>query len=141
MARTRPNYQTSEIVPYGERRLLRPPDSLSDAARRAFIDLVASVPASHFKPGDVSLLCRYAEVAALAERAAFELEQPNGTVTVDGKVSAWFSVHATATKSLSGLALRLRLGPHSRALKASKKEAGPPMSAYERMRLDPKWIP
>jgi len=126
MARTRPNYQTSEIVPYGERRLLRPPDSLSDAARRAFIDLVASVPASHFKPGDVSLLCRYAEVAALA---------------VDGKVSAWFSVHASATKSLSGLALRLRLGPQSRALKASKKEAGPPMSAYERMRLDPKWIP
>jgi hypothetical protein len=56
MARTGPNYQTTEVIPYGERRYLRPPDTLSDAQRRCFVDLVASLPAFHFKPSDLSLL-------------------------------------------------------------------------------------
>ena len=34
-------------------------------------------------------------------------------VTADGKLSPWFTIHASATKTLNGLALRLRLGPQS----------------------------
>jgi hypothetical protein len=52
MAKSGPNYQTTEVVPYGERRYLRPPDTLTDAQRRAFVDLVASLPAFHFKPSE-----------------------------------------------------------------------------------------
>jgi len=58
------NYQTSELVPYGTDRRLRPPDTLGDSARRIFVDLVASLPSGHFKAGDISLLCRYCEAAA-----------------------------------------------------------------------------
>jgi phage terminase small subunit len=132
------NPQSSEVVSlYGDRRL-RPPESLGDAARRAFADLVTSLPAGHFKPADLALLCRFAEAAAAAERAAFEMEQPDGMVTTDGKVSPWFSIHASATKTLNALALRLRLGPQSRLLKQSKKEVGA-VSVYDRLRLNPNW--
>jgi phage terminase small subunit len=138
MAKTGPNYQATEVVPFGADRRLRPPDSLPDAARRAFADLVTSLPAGHFKQGDISLLCRYAEAVAAAEQAAFEMAQPGGMVTVDGRVSPWFHVHQQATKTLNALALRLRLGPQSRALKQSKKEAAP-VSVYDRLRLNPNW--
>jgi hypothetical protein len=86
-------------------RRLRPPDSLPDDARRAFVDLIGSLPAAHFKAGDLPLVCRWCELVALAERAAFEC-----TVTPDGKLSPWFTVHQSTTKSLNALALRLRLG-------------------------------
>jgi hypothetical protein len=56
-------------------------------------------------------------------------------VTADGRVSPWFVIHQQATKSLSGLALRLRLGPQSRALKAPKRKAGP-LSYYDVMELE-----
>jgi hypothetical protein len=66
------------------------------------------------------------------------MEQPGGMVTADGKLSPWFTIHASATKTLNGLALRLRLGPQSRASKQSKKEPAP-MSYYDRMRMEPGW--
>jgi hypothetical protein len=138
MSKSEPNYQTVDVVPYGTSRRLQPPDSLSGAARRTFVDLTMSVPSNHFRASDLSLLCRWAEMTALAERAAFEMEQPGGIVTADGKPSPWVSTHATATKILALLALRLRLGPQSRVMKASKKEAGP-ISYYEKMRSEKDW--
>jgi phage terminase small subunit len=133
------NPQTAELIPFGSRdRRLHPPDSLSDSARAAFIDLVGAMPVSHFRPADMALVCAYSEAVVLAERAAFELSQPNGIVTADNKVSPWFSVHQQATKTLIGLALRLRLGPQSRALKQSKKEPAP-VSYYDRMRMEKDW--
>jgi hypothetical protein len=117
-------------------RRLRPPDSLPDDARRAFVDLIGSLPAAHFKAADLPLVCRWCELVALAERAAFELGQC--TVTPDGKLSPWFTVHQSTTKSLNALALRLRLGPQSRALKQSKKEPAP-LSVYDRMRMEKNW--
>jgi phage terminase small subunit len=132
------NPQTTEVIPYGVDRRLRPPDSLPDAARRCFANVVASLPASHFKPADIDLLCRWAEAAAAAEEAAFQMAQPGGMVTTDGKVSPWFAIHASATKTLNALALRLRIGPQSRARRQSKKEPAP-ISAYDRMRLEKDW--
>jgi hypothetical protein len=87
-------------------------------------------------PADLPLVCRWCELVALAERAAFELAQC--TVTPDGKLSPWFTVHASTTKSLNALALRLRLGPQSRALKQSKKEPAT-LSAYDEMRMQRNW--
>ena len=66
---------------------------------------------------------RRAQRADLAERRSH---------LVGGKVNPWFTVHQMATKSLSGLALRLRVSPQARSPKAPKTK---PMtlSAYERM--------
>jgi phage terminase small subunit len=128
---------SSAVVPLGDRRL-QPPDHLPDAARRCFARLVASLPANHFRHGDLDLLCRYAEAVATAEEAAFHISQPGGMVTGDGKVSPWWRIHQDAGKAISGLALRLRIGPQSRMAKASSKE-GPPPSYYDLMRADPNW--
>ena len=132
-------YQTTEVVPlFGADRRLRPPDSLPDDARRAFIDLVGSLPAGHFKLSDLSVVCRYCELVALAERAAFELSR-EGVVLPDGKLSAWFTVHSTTTRQLGVLAGRLRIGPSSRQRQQGKKTV-PEMSFYDRMELEPeKW--
>jgi hypothetical protein len=136
MAQTgRKPHDTLDIVPFGaETRRLRPPDSLGDAEKRAFIDLVTTVDARQFRASDLGLLCRWAELTVLAERAAFELAQPDGTVSPDGKLSPWFTVHASAVKALSGLALRLRLGPQSRAPRQPKTTITA-VSYYDRQRL------
>jgi len=91
------NPQVGEVVPlYGERRL-RAPDSLGDAETRIFVELVATHTVTHFRPGDLSLLCRYCECCALAETAAAELARA-GVVLPDGTLSKWFTVHASTVK-------------------------------------------
>jgi hypothetical protein len=70
----------------------------------------------------------------MAEAANVEL-QASGMLAPDGKPSPWLRVYLECTKALSNLALRLRLGPQSRALKAPKRRAAP-MSAYEVMALE-----
>ena len=90
-------------------------------------------PLSHFQAADLPLLCRWAELTVMAETAAGELTA-GGMVTGDGKVSPWFSIHERATRGLTALALRLRLGPQSRAKKAPKVTPGP-VSYYDKMRV------
>jgi hypothetical protein len=125
-----------EITGYaGASRRLSPPECLGDLQKAAFIDLVSSAPASQFRPSDVGLLCRYAELTVMAEQAAFELQQ-QGMVTAKGRVSPWFAVHNAATRELRMLSQRLHLGPRSRTLKAVKTETGRAPSYYERMALE-----
>jgi hypothetical protein len=131
-------YETIDaVVPFGRGRL-QPPDRLSDDARRHFADLIGSVASGHFKPADLPLICRWAETAALAERAALAMEHPNNVVTPDGKMSPWVTIHQQCVKTLSGLALRLRLGPQSRMRTQSKKTVET-MSYYDEMRQRPGW--
>ena len=131
------NPQVTEVIPFGVDRRLRPPDSLGDAARRAFNQIVADHAASHFKPGDLPVLCRFAELVALAERSSFELDR-DGVVLPDGSLSKWFQVHGTVTKQIAVLAGRLRIGPSSRQHAQSKKTIQP-MSYYDKMRLEKDW--
>jgi Phage terminase, small subunit len=140
MARTgRQPYDTTDVTPYGSGSgRLRPPASLGEPERRAFIDLVTTVPAGQFIASDLPLLIRWAELTVMCEQARGELAVQGMVVTDDkGKasVSPWFTIHAQATKALTGLALRLRLGPQSRASKAPKKTAGR-VSYFERMELE-----
>jgi hypothetical protein len=136
MAQTgRKPYETTDLVPFGAgNHRLRPPESLSGAQRVAFVDLVTSCPATQFEPADIPLLARWAELSTMAEMAAVEL-QASGLLAPDGKPSPWFRIHLEATKALSGLALRLRLGPQSRAPRAPKTKTTT-VSYYERMTLE-----
>jgi phage terminase small subunit len=130
-------YQTVEVIPYGSERRLRPPDALPDDAKRAFVEVISTHTAGHFRPGDLTVLCRYCELVALAERAAFELSR-NGVVLPDGKLSAWFSVHASTVKQIGVLAARLKVGPSSRAKQQSKKTPSP-ASVYDQIRARKDW--
>jgi len=113
---------------------IRPPDSLSELEKRVFRALVSQCPADQFRKSDVGLLCRWCELSVMAEQAAFEMTT-NGRVTPDGKVSPWFGIYTQAIKGLSGLSLRLRLGPQSRASKAPKTLPQEP-SYYDLMEDD-----
>jgi phage terminase small subunit len=131
----RGSYQVSDVVPYGaDSARLNPPASLGDAEKRAFADLILSCPRAQFVPSDVPLLARWAELTVMAETAAAEL-RTHGLVTGKGAVSPWFVIHRDATKELRSLAMRLRLGPQSRAFKAPKKRPAT-VSYYERMDLE-----
>jgi hypothetical protein len=127
-------FATYDVQPFGEWERLKPPAGLGELEKKAFFDLISSVPSGQFQQSDLPLICRWAELTVLAEQAAGELAAA-GPVTADGRVSPWFSVHERATKSLVALALRLRLGPQSRANKAPKVLVGE-LSYYDRMRLE-----
>ena len=66
----RNSFVATDIIPYGEPGRLRPPPSLGDVEKRAFLDLVTACPARQFQACDLPLLCRWAETVALAERMA-----------------------------------------------------------------------
>jgi hypothetical protein len=75
MAQTgRKPYDTTDVALYGTGSArLRPPASLGEPEKRAFLDLVTTVPAGQFRPSDLPLLCRWAELTVMAETAAGEL--------------------------------------------------------------------
>jgi hypothetical protein len=134
-------YVTLDTADYGTpNRRLRPPSTLSGPGRQAFVTLVANSPAEHFTPADMDLLVSWCETAVLARRAAKELELAGGPVLPDGRdgrVSPWFGIHQQAVKTLSGLAIRLRLSPQGRnpTARASKVEVRT-LSYYEQMALE-----
>ena len=128
-------FETTDVVPFGAgNERLRPPPSLREPEKQAFLDLVTTTDPKQFRPSDLPLLCRWAELTVMAEQAAGEL-QAGGMVTADGRVSPWFTIHQQATKGLTGLALRLRLGPQSRTPKAPKTKPAA-VSYYDRMTLE-----
>src|SRR6516225_9670738 len=129
-------FVTTDVTPFGlPNKRVRPPTTLGALEKRAFLDLVTQCPASQFRKSDLPLLCRWAELTIMAEQAWGELSA-GSPVTNDGRVSPWFTIHARATKELALLALRLRLGPQSRASKAPKTEPAENLSYYERQMLE-----
>lgn len=90
---------------------VQPPESLSPAARAAFVALVASCEPDHFRDCDIGLISRYAVASVMAETAEAALQADPD----DGKALALWD---KATRAMSGLALRLRIGPQSRRERA-----------------------
>jgi phage terminase small subunit len=127
-------FVATDLVRYGEPGRLAPPASLGEAERKAFLDLVCSVPVTQFAPCDLPLLCRWAETVALAERMATRMVV-EGEITEQGKVNPAVAVHREAVKTLNALALRLRVSPQSRAQKAPRREMRE-VSYYERLDLE-----
>jgi hypothetical protein len=101
-----------------------PPPTLSEPAREVFIALVSSCDPDHFQSADSSLLCQYSEAVALATRSAARLQEGD---------AAALGVWEKATRVMSGLALRLRLGPQSRRERAKAER---PLPWSDRFRLE-----
>jgi phage terminase small subunit len=104
---------------------VQPPPTLSEAAKEIFLDLVSSVDPAHFEHSDVGLLCQYCEAQAMAERSAAKLQNGDDP----DALRTW----EKANKVMSGLALRLRLGPQSRRDRAKVER---PLTWDERFRLE-----
>jgi len=129
-------YETTDIMPFGANsRRLQPPDCLGELQKRAFVDLITSVPRSQFRASDLPLLARYAELVVMAETAAFHLGA-DGMVTPEGQVSPWFRIHREVSRELRTLAQRLRLDPKARGDKRAPKTQVGRVSYYEQMNLE-----
>ena len=129
-------YATVDITPFDQPvERLQPPPHLGHAATRIFRSLVASVPAAQFKPSDLSLVCRWCEWTAIADRAAAEIATGE-LVDEHGRPSPWIAIAERASKQLVALSLRLRLGPQSRADKAPKTQPADQLSYYDQMTLE-----
>ena len=127
------SYVALDTRQFGEPGPLSPPSHLAEREKRAFCDLVCSVPVGQFQACDLPLLCRWAETTALAERMAARLAV-EGEITEQGKVNPAVAIHREATKVLNGLALRLRLSPQARMQRVPKRELRS-VSYYEKMDL------
>ena len=126
------------VLPSPDRRSsrLRPRDDAPATVRQIFFNLVRSVPAEHFCPGDADLVEQLAQAVALARHAYTELER-EGPV-IDGKVSPWNVVLEKAHRSSVALSARLRLCPQGRSdpKTVGRKLRTYQASAYETMDLD-----
>jgi phage terminase small subunit len=111
---------------------LKPPPDLKEPEKTVFLDLVMACPATQFQASDLPLLRLWCELVVMAETAAGEMAATG--MVADEKPSPWFGIYTQAVKALTGLAMRLRLGPQSRAFKGPKREVAP-QSYYDRLRL------
>jgi hypothetical protein len=129
----RKSFVAADITAFGEPGRLAPPAFLGEAEKRAFLDLVLSVPSNQFARCDLPLLCAWAETVALRERMAVRMSV-EGELDEKGKPSGAFTIHKEATKTLNSLALRLRVSPQARMQKAPKREVA--VGYYERVQLE-----
>jgi Phage terminase, small subunit len=113
---------------------LQPRANAPAAVQAVFRDLVASVPAEHFRPADGDLVEQYAQAIVLARQAYAELEA-SGPV-VDGKASPWLTVLEKTHRSSVALAARLRLSPQHRTDPKTAGRGRGMASAYEMMEHD-----
>jgi phage terminase small subunit len=120
---------------------LVPPAELTGAARKVFVDIVATVKPSHFVPSDQPLLVAYSRAVALSEEAAAALATEGQVIDTDKgrRRNPWCAVADQAHKVMVQFARGLRLSPQARrpsdpSRRPSKPE--PPISYYDRMRLE-----
>jgi hypothetical protein len=113
---------------------LRPPATLSEPERTAFIEIVDSCAAGHFVHSDMPLLCRYAEASVLAEQAARELRQ--GGAVINGRPSPWLTVQERCVRAMVALTMRLRLSPQARQPNNPSRKPAGAVSAYDLMESD-----
>lgn len=106
---------------------LKPPATLSEPARKEFLRIVAAESADHFRASDLPLLEEYCEAAALAKRAAKELQS-------EAAGGRWLSLWEKANRVLVSHSARLRLCPQSRQPNNPKRPER--LSYYERMDLE-----
>jgi phage terminase small subunit len=116
---------------------LKPPESMSEGGRAVFLDLVMSSRPDQFQPTDLPLLVRYCEASAMADRAEGEIAK---RPLVKGKPNPWASHLAAATKTVSMMAMRLRLSPQARAPNNPGRRPAA-MSYYERMDFEKQLAP
>jgi phage terminase small subunit len=123
--------QPGLTVLQGSSQKLRPPPELTEAERKIFVDIVASVDAKHFVPSDLPLLASYA-VAINQERTAHAHLSSEGHVFA-GRPSPWITVQEKSHRMMTALSMRLRLAPQSRTRTKVRPDK---LSVYERMRIE-----
>lgn len=124
--------------PTGTPGRLQVPRELAGRAKEVFLDTVSACKPAHFEPQDTPILVEFCRATALADEAAAALATEGAVI--DGKASPWVGIQATAQKTMTTLATKLRLGPTARTSNPPSRGPGgrptPPPSYYDRMELE-----
>lgn len=92
---------------------LRPRDGMPKGVASIFADVVATMPADHFRASDATLLEAYAQAVSIS-RHAFQCLQDEGPVDAHGRMSAWVTVLEKQHRAIANVSMRLRLPPQAR---------------------------
>ena len=108
---------------------LPPPVSLTDEQKDEWHQIVKSLPADYFRPGDAPLLAAFCVASVFHKRAAVDLER-RGISLVDEKgkeyVNPSHQLLTSQASVMSQLAVKLRLCPSARmAGKTASRKSGP----------------
>jgi phage terminase small subunit len=115
---------------------LPPPSDLDPATAAVWRRLIGSCHPDHFNHSDVELIRAYVEAAVLAQEAYAEM-RAHGRI-IDGRPSPWLPLLEKTTRTLAGLAPRLRLGPSARTdpKTTTRQQNGMRPSIYDTLNLD-----
>jgi P27 family predicted phage terminase small subunit len=116
----KPGRKTTEdaltVVPLSMQRL-EPHPSLTDMQRGLWAEIVNSLPADFFRPGDVPLLAAYCKAWSFYLLASAEIEA-NGVTLEDDRGRRYAnpaaSMVVTQASAMAQMATKLRLAPSSR---------------------------
>lgn len=104
------------VVPFSDARLPAPAH-LTPAQSAEWRDIVNSLPADYFRPGDAPLLAAYCMAATFYKRAAAEMEA-RGMVMTDDRgreyVNPAHQVLTSQASAMAQMAVKLRLCPSAR---------------------------
>jgi hypothetical protein len=115
----------SVVSPVSEDPRLRPPKTLSAAARKIFTAIVSSSSPTHFTIADMQLLTAYCEACAMADRAIAEINR----MPIE-KSNRALILFEKSTRTMTALSLRLRLAPQSRPPSTTKTTVMPPRDRF-----------
>src|SRR5262245_41405083 len=90
---------------------LSPPPEMGRIEQKIWMEVVSGADSEHFQASDAPLLGAYCRAAALERRASEELAV---AAVAHGTPSPWLEVHASAVRSMTALAVKLRLSPKAR---------------------------
>jgi hypothetical protein len=102
----------SVVTPLVEAGRVRPRRELPENVASAFREIVATVPAEHFKTSDMPLIEQYAFAIVLG-RESFKHLSEEGQV-VAGRTSPWVTCFEKSQRVVTALCMRLRLAPQAR---------------------------
>lgn len=119
----------------------KPPVGMNSRARKIWKNLVADLPANHFRPADYPLLRAYCEAESLHFEASEKIGEQGGViekkairtdrttgdteVIVTGvKANPWVAIQTQTAHTMAQLATKLRLATNARV---SPDEAGRPL--------------
>jgi hypothetical protein len=131
---SRPSVEARKIVPLRDDDRIQPPDNLTTAERKLFLEVLQKCPPKQFSSADVYLLASFTRATLTAERASKQLAKARSAP----ERNSWMRMMESAMKLQAQLATKLRLATTARhdARQLSRLHAAHRLSYYDVMDMD-----
>jgi N-acetylglutamate synthase/N-acetylornithine aminotransferase len=130
----RPSPEDRRIVPLQRDDRIEPPDNLTAAERKLFLEILQKCPPKQFSMADVYLLVSFTRATLTADRASKQLAKARSAP----ERNSWMKMMDGAMKLQAQLATKLRLATTARhdARRLSRLHASHRPAAYDLMTDD-----